>query len=60
MWQTKPDRGAININVSLEQLVLKSLQIKEGDQAKTIEDEPAKLRKPETTAEAEEPAKPAE
>jgi hypothetical protein len=32
-WQTKPS-SELNISVSLEQLVLKRLQIEEGDQAK--------------------------
>jgi hypothetical protein len=39
IWQTKPS-AELNINLSLEQLVLGSLKLEEGDKSKVIEHDP--------------------
>jgi hypothetical protein len=39
MWRTKPD-GEINVNISLEQLVLGAIKLRESEQAKVIENKP--------------------
>ena len=41
LWRHDPVAGDVNINLSLEQLVLEAIKLREEERAKTIEHEPA-------------------
>ena len=41
LWRRDPVAGDVNINLSLEQLVLEAIKLREEERAKTIEHEPA-------------------